>query len=999
MADFVRNNDNFQSRQMPPQKISLKRKTKEWREKNVDYVIRMSATANPWCNNPHRISNYQDNVDAYEGVFDEDDLKYITNPFNVEDGLPARLKDYNLVRPLVDSMIGEEVNRPVKFSVTRTSEEANNQFQQKLMEMLQQFYYGMLMSSLDPNEAQQYEEGLKNGQVQQPEEIARWAQESYKDVAEDFCSHMLKYLIQKLDLRTTFLRGYKDLILNREEIYYVGEEYGHPTVRWVNPATFCYEYSPDMMYIDDCSWCSERMIVSYAELHDRFNQDLTESDLDKILDQLDGTGTSGSRLNSDPYQMGAYHEDRHFFSTTGLQWPFQVMSADCIEVWKVHWKSFRKIYFITLNDPATNHPVTEVVDEDYVFTGEEEDVQEDWIMQVWQGYRVGGDIYFGIRPISAAIDHDDPTSITMPYTGMAAQGKSIMELLKPINITYLSLWYRLELMLARDNGRVLNMDVTQIPKSMGIDIPRWAHMLKAMGVNLVNPYEDSWNVPGRDGSRPSAFNAFTSIDLSMSQSIGMYIDLLHEAEQMAMNVIGFNQQRLGQVGHRDLAGTTQEALQQSYNTNALIVWLHDKVKERTLRKLLNVAIAIRYRNDEKFLSYVGTDGMKVFSKMPQTALESMDLFVTSSAEEQRKLEELKQLYQPAMQNGATLVDVLHMMESENITDIRLKLQEIEARKQQMMQQQEQQQQEMQQAQFQQVETDRQINLDKANADRTLKKYEADLKAQTEIQIAQLNAETKQMEIDSRAQDNPVELEKLELEKMKLQAEMENKNAINELAMQKMEQDVELKQQDLEAKQQALTGQLAGKIQDSDSKRMIEYRKLELEQKRLEIERDKMEAEIKKLRLEHELAMKELRAEFANQLKMYKLEEKQEVKMAKLEEAKDIKLTKLEQDHETKIEKMGHQHETKVKKLDTEGKRKIEQMGIDEERRKERKAEEKAAKAAREKKKTSSGGSSSNNSGSSSSGSSSNNNKNSNNNSNNTQSPSNGPQITITRIGL
>ena len=42
------------------------------------------------------------------------------------------------------------------------------------------------------------------------------------------------------------------------------------------------------------------------------------------------------------------------------------------------------------------------------------------------------------------------------------------------------------------------MDPTQIPKSMGIDVGKWAHYLSSMGVAFVNPYEEGWDVPGRE---------------------------------------------------------------------------------------------------------------------------------------------------------------------------------------------------------------------------------------------------------------------------------------------------------------------------------------------------------------------------------------------------------------------------------------------------------------------------------------------------------------------
>ena len=54
---------------------------------------------------------------------------------------------------------------------------------------------------------------------------------------------------------------------------------------------------------------------------------------------------------------------------------------------------------------------------------------------------------------------------------------------------YIVLWYRLELAIARDKGKVINMDITQIPKSMNITPDRWMHYLSSVGVNFINPYE------------------------------------------------------------------------------------------------------------------------------------------------------------------------------------------------------------------------------------------------------------------------------------------------------------------------------------------------------------------------------------------------------------------------------------------------------------------------------------------------------------------------------
>ena len=51
--------------------------------------------------------------------------------------------------------------------------------------------------------------------------------------------------------------------------------------------------------------------------------------------------------------------------------------------------------------------------------------------------------------------------------------KSLVAIMKPLQYMYIILWYRLEMAIARDKGKIPVIDVTQIPKSMGIDVDKW----------------------------------------------------------------------------------------------------------------------------------------------------------------------------------------------------------------------------------------------------------------------------------------------------------------------------------------------------------------------------------------------------------------------------------------------------------------------------------------------------------------------------------------------
>jgi hypothetical protein len=65
---------------------------------------------------------------------------------------------------------------------------------------------------------------------------------------------------------------------------------------------------------------------------------------------------------------------------------------------------------------------------------------------------------------------------------------------------------------------------------MNITPDRWLHYLSSVGVNFINPYETGFDIPGREGGKPATFNQITSLDLTMSQVISEYIQLMDKIE-------------------------------------------------------------------------------------------------------------------------------------------------------------------------------------------------------------------------------------------------------------------------------------------------------------------------------------------------------------------------------------------------------------------------------------------------------------------------------------
>lgn len=483
----------------------MSKKTKDWQESCIDYVIGRSLGGSRNGNNRTRREEMQTYYDLYNSIYNEKDLKYVTNPFKQQDGFPAMAQDYNIIKPKIDLLLGEETKRPFNFKVVRTSDIAASEMQDKAKQLLIDYIQATIMSKLGPEEQARYQEALQNGEIMTPQQIQKYMSKDYKDIAEITAYHSLNYLKNKLNITHEFFKGWKDALVGGEEIYYVGILNGEPCLERVNPIYFDYDTeTSDLEFIHDAEWCCYEMNMSVTELYDRLYDKMSEKQLNQLLDMMDQASKGGINPEVRKTSLDYTHIKTHTINGFSSN-PFD--STNSVKVWHCCWKSFKKIGFVTIIDPELGEPKEYQVDESYKETGMELNVEWKWITEVWEGYRAGEDLYIGIQPLEYQYtSSDNPNSQRLPYTGVVynntnSRPRSLVSMMKPLQYMYIVLWYRLELAMARDKGKVVNMDITQIPKSMNIDVSKWMHYLSALGVNFINPYEEGWDIPGREGGK------------------------------------------------------------------------------------------------------------------------------------------------------------------------------------------------------------------------------------------------------------------------------------------------------------------------------------------------------------------------------------------------------------------------------------------------------------------------------------------------------------------
>ena len=1117
---MIRVEDNLYNANFPQQKLPLKKKDEQWQHDCVNYIIGEGNVVSGGMQKT-RFSELQTYYDLYNSIFDEKDFKRITNPFKVSDGFPATPQDFNIIRPKVDLLIGEETKRPFNFRVVRTSQDATSDLMDQEKEMLIQYMMSAIMGRMSPEEQQQFQQQLQSGEIMPPEEIGKYMRRDYKDVIENTAYHSLMYIREKCGIDNEFIKGWKDGLIAGQEVYYVGVQNGDPYMERVNPVYFSFDQSPDLEFIEDASWCCRKMRLPVAEVYDRYHDKLSEKDLDKLNEML--TGRPSNDLGEKDPVDNFNHIQMHIYDNP----VFDQKTRHNINVWHCCWKSFKKIKYVTFQDENGDAQI-EIVDEFYKPVGTEMGIDEDWIVEVWEGYRAGSDLYFGIQPVAYQhISIDQPDSQKLPYCGAIysntnSKPRSLVSILKPLQYMYIVLWYRLELAIARDKGKVINMDITQIPKSMNITPDRWMHYLSSVGVNFINPYECfdpdtevlmydrsvrkikdihigdkvlgpdgtprtvldecegvdkmyrihsgtgcddqivnsrhkiyyteynhlkktytdklatplelmkedlyksyikqnrylkqvhptdnnvssnllldpyylglwlgdgftnspaiinedievikwlseyaesngmtttilsdknipiiylknkvynhknpikdtlqyygilnrkdipddylhgsvedklqlmaglidadgyfskrdriytfsqcesrkhivdklafiarslgfkcslhmyktagtkhicgnkstcqntytlriidgvydipckiarkkyhwiqkrtkrsltnfkvsyshigkykgittdgdhffvlkdftvvhncQWGIPGREGGKPATFNQITSLDLTMSNVIAEYIQLMDKIEQLAGTITGITEQRQGSISTSELVGNVERSVLQSSHITEPLFWVHNQCKKHVLTMLLNTAKGVWEESGKKKLQYVFDNGERAFLAITkQFYYEDMDVFVSDTSKDAENIAKLQQLIQPAMQNGASLLEAAEILTNDNFNIIKQKLKDMQDRQDQLQQQQQeaQQQQAMQLQQMQNEAKEQELMLKEAEMD--LQRYKIDADNQTKIAVAEISTYrgTEDKDINMNGIPDPMEIAKDATQQRKIDSE-------------------------------------------------------------------------------------------------------------------------------------------------------------------------------------------------------------------------------------
>ena len=867
----------YRNNMMPVQKISSSQKTEEWGKLSVDAIIGMSNTA--LRNGRTSKQNKQINYDLYNSKFDEADFDYVTKPYgnNEKFRTATKMQNYNLIRPNIEVLKGEEIKRPFNFIAKAVNGGAVSAKEQKKRELILQNLKSRLFNEL----------GIQEDDGDQPmnlPDIEKYINTQFADPREITANQLLRYLMHEQMLDMKFQDGWGHALITAEEYYYIGIVGGEPICRVVNPLDFEHDMTGDLKFVQDAQWCRETRYMNLSSILDTYGEYLEDSDLDK-LDA--GDIASSTSIGMQPGYAYEFEDLKSKSSDTYYR-------EQGITVINVCWKSWKKIGFLRYSDESGEHE--EMVEDTFKLTKDMRaygaSIQWRWINEVWEGTRIGNDIYVNIRPlINQTRNISNPSECKLPYIGyiynnVNSVATSILDLIKPHQYTYNIMWWRFEQELAKSKGKGMVMDMAQMPKTQGMDVEEWMYYFDNLGVAFINSMEE-----GREGdpNTISKFNQFQALDRTVSADVRIYLEAMSKIEGMVDNIVGISQQRRAQTSPSESATANQNSIIQSSHMTEPYFYFHNILKGQVLTSLLECCKfayeggkKIQYIVDEVYTELINVDG-EIF---PDS---DYGVFVTNSSKDNEIKQKVEGLFQVALQQEKLkLSDLIKGMQSDSVTE----MSSIIATGEQQFYE--------QQSQNQQADRDNQSQIsDKqiqdAQAARQNDNMNKELDRQNKIQVATLNTmrgKDGPSDLNANGIADSAEYTKLvleqekhatstQLESAKIAAQNKRDSDANERAKEKSQIDL--------AKQQIDTAKFEREQNQQDALNQVKVQtdihKSKLEEQKLLADIAKMKQDSKDKELDRRFKLKELDAKMS--LEKFKANEK--IKQDRLKAAANIKM--------------------------------------------------------------------------------------------------------------
>lgn len=647
---------------LPPQQLPFSKKNREWRRKHLDWADSKTFTDNSLVRKSviHKKINY----DLLNGRLHMQDLELILNPDNIKAGyVPDRIQHYPIMNSKLNVLRGEESKRVFDFKVVVTNPNSISEIEDTKKNLLLADLQQMLQNTAQSEE--EFNQGL--------EKLSDYYTYEWQDIREVRANALLNHYVKEYNLPVLFNQGFMDAMTVGEEIYQCDIVGGEPVIERINPLKIRIFKSGYSNRIEDAEviiledyWSPARVVDTFYDVLTKKDREWLENAPDNALqgatDSMDNIderfGYVNTQMIDDVFTTGDNLIDA-FNLFTGNSYdslmPFDLNGN--VKVLRMYWKSRRRIKKVKSYDPQTGETIYSFYPETYE---EREELGEEakifYINEAWEGTKIGSDIYVNMRP--RVVQYNRLSNPSRCHFGIVGsiynlndnRPFSLVDMMKQYNYLYDVVHDRLNKMLARNWGKIINLDLAKVPKGWNID--KWMYYAKVNGIAVIDSFKEG-NIGAATGKLAGALNNANSgvIDAEFGNNIQQLINLLEFIKLEMSEVAGISRQREGQISNRETVGGVERATLQSSHITEWLFLLHDDVKKRALECFLETAKAALKGGSKKFQYLLSDNSRQIINIDGDEFAENDYGLVVDNSEGLQKLQsQMETLAQAALQN-------------------------------------------------------------------------------------------------------------------------------------------------------------------------------------------------------------------------------------------------------------------------------------------------------------------------------------------------------------
>ena len=688
----------------PQQRVSGNvKQTAEWYANAIDYVIDAGLSFNDRKDTELKLS-------ILRGDLPTEFYKKTLNPYNSANEkyqrFPATLRNLDIMSDVIRRYVSEYFKGVHEFVVGANNPDIvinkNAKLKEKIGELAQQAFQQEF--------ERQYQAMIQQAQQQGQDPNTINPQQAMPDVDKFIADFNEKYIDDESKQGQDILDYVR--AMTQDNIIYLsaffnfvslGECYSYSDVRGNKlfkehvPVLEAFPIPNDKFFVEDHDMFARRMLMSYQQIIDMFDDMLTDKDK-KFLELYYGRASSNNGITQLNYtQMFETYPDicdkftkreREIFKKEPIT--IHAENNNLFEVWHVVWRGEAKRGILTyINELGLQ--TTRVVEEDYKFNPEAGDINIEWVYepQVYEGYRIGGR-YNSIYPIKAR-----PVAFNrngkLPYNGimevLPMMGKfSIIKLITPYQVMRNIFAYHREMVIAKNKMLILLLPESLIASNSEDKIYKMA----ADGVLLIDDSEDTNSLK---------MQQIRLLNANMGDYITQLTNLMEATKLEAREMVDMNMQRYGDIAQSAGAATTQEAISRSSMGMVILVQMFDEFRKADYNRDLDYCkLAYAEGLDT---SYWDELGKRRFISLDVNTFISSDYSTTvrNDSKELDKIQQLRQWAFSAAQNG-DLDMALAAISGDNVSQIKATVQKFMEIKRQHEEQMKQMEQMMKQEELQ-----------------------------------------------------------------------------------------------------------------------------------------------------------------------------------------------------------------------------------------------------------------------------------------------------------